>query len=140
MFGKNVCVRHSLKFHGVVFNEGLKLPRKTSDIAGFLNKTTFFFLPLKLGHNALGLLARSVATKVKGESECSLMKKIQDQSRIQPDLTCPTSWRNKRSVQGISPATKELLKQNFSKKPALLRLDLFDCVIKQGMNFRVKLV
>ena len=95
---KNLCVRHSLKFHGVAFNEGLKLPRKTSDIAGFLNKAIFFFLPLKLGHNALGLLARSVATKVKGESECSLMKKIQDQSREQPNSTYPTSLRNKRSV------------------------------------------
>ena len=39
---KNLCVRHSLKFHGVAFNEGLKLPRKTSDIAGFLNKAIFF--------------------------------------------------------------------------------------------------
>ena len=34
----------------------------------------------------------------KGESECSLMKKIQDQSRAQPDSTYPTSLRNKRSV------------------------------------------
>ena len=65
LVNKNLCVRHSLKFHGVAFNESLKLPRKTSDIAGFLNKAASFFLASETGTKCPRFVCQARGTQSK---------------------------------------------------------------------------
>lgn len=140
LLDKYLCLRHSVKFHVSAFHECLKLPRKTPDIAGTLNKAAFV-LASKTGTPCPRFVCQvSGIKRKKVKVSAASWKKDRRKAEHSKSSIYPVSLRSKQLCVSDLSSSLQTGQTKLLKDSSSTEIRLIKSFITQIMNFRVKVM